>query len=106
MDGTTEAADVRAGHFWLADNDEHKVSGRLTLDQGAAPRLELDQALTPLLRELEPRDQPEGSRTLVFADDGPEIEFFVVHGAEQPRGVRLVLNRSLGPPSLPFARVF
>ena len=81
MDGTTEAADVRAGHFWLADNDEHKVSGRLTLDQGAAPRLELDQALTPLLRELEPREQPEGSRTLVFADAGPESEFFVVHGA-------------------------
>lgn len=81
MAGATEAADVRAGHFWLADNDEHKVSGCLTLGQGAGPRLELDQALTPLLRELEPRDQPEGSRAFVFADDGPEVEFFVVHGA-------------------------
>ncbi len=42
---TDLAAGVR-GRFWLADDDEHAVPGRLTLAEEANPRLELEQPLT------------------------------------------------------------
>lgn len=83
MPNRPDLSDVRAGRFWLADDDEHTVPGRLTLSEGARPRLELGQLLTPLLRELERQEQTDGTvvRTLGFADDGPDHESLVVHGA-------------------------
>ena len=81
MTNRTDPADVLVGRFWLADSDEHAVPGRLTLPEGASPRLELDQPLTPLLREVDRGEQPEGTRSFVVADDGPLLEFLLVHGA-------------------------
>ncbi len=71
---------VLAGSFWLADDDERRVHGRLNLAEGASPRLELDQLVTPALVEIDRQEQPEGTRTLVFAEDGPAHESLVVHG--------------------------
>lgn len=79
MTNRRDHADVLVGRFWLADHDERSIPGRLTLGESASPRLELDEALTPLLRELEPA-RSGGGRTLVFADDGPDLESYVVHG--------------------------
>lgn len=81
MTNRTDLADVLVGRFWLAGDDEHAVPGRLTLPEAASPRLELDQPVTPLLREVDGGEQPDGTRTFVFADDGPVLEFLVVHGA-------------------------
>lgn len=54
MARTTAIPDVRVGRFWRPDEDENAASGRLTLAEGASPRLELDEPLTPLMRKLDP----------------------------------------------------
>jgi len=76
-----DLADALVGRFWLAEEDEHAVTGRLTLAQGANPWLELDQPLTPSLREVDRKDQTDGFRTFVEAEEGPGNESLVVHGA-------------------------
>lgn len=77
-----DPSDFLVGRFWLAEDNEHTVQGRLTLAEGACPRLALDQALTPTFRELDRPEQPDGTvvRTLGLADDGPDHESLVVHG--------------------------
>lgn len=57
-----DLADALVGRFWLAEEDEHAVTGRLTLAQGANPWLELDQPLTPSLSEVDRKDQTDGFR--------------------------------------------
>ncbi len=81
MTSRPDVSDVLVGRFGLAD-DQHKVPGRLTLAKGLSPRLELDESLTPPLKELDRQEQPDGTveRTLVFAEDGPDHESLVVHG--------------------------
>ncbi len=80
MTNPTDREDVRAGRFWLPDQSENAVSGRLTLPEAARCRLELDEALTPLLREVDGGQQPSGARTLVLKESGPGREHLVVHG--------------------------
>lgn len=82
MSNTPQLPAVLVGRFWLADHDENKLPGRLTLAEGASPRLELDQPLSPPLRELDRQEQPNGTvtRRLVLAEDGPGYESLVVHG--------------------------
>lgn len=82
MASRPDLSDVLVGRFWLADDDQHKVSGRLTLAEGASPRLELDESLTPPIKELDRQEQPDGTvvRTSVLAEDGPDSESLAVHG--------------------------
>lgn len=77
------------GGFWLADDDQHKVPGRLTLAEGASPRVELDEPLTPLLREGNRQEHPDGTveRTLLPADVGPDRESLIVHGTLHDGGL-------------------
>jgi hypothetical protein len=75
-----DQADVHRGRFWLPDQRENAVSGLLTLPEGTRARLELDQAVTPLLREVEREKQPSGTRTLVLTESGPGREPLDVHG--------------------------
>ncbi len=81
MPNRPDLSDVLVGRFWL-DDDEHTVPGRLALAEGASPRLELDQPLTPSLRELDRQEQPDGTvvHRLGLAKDGPDHESLVVHG--------------------------
>jgi hypothetical protein len=101
-----DLAEVLIGRFWLAHDEEHAVPGRLTLADGASPRLELDQAVTPSLRELDRQQQPDGTvrRTLGFAEDGPDHESLVVHGAlDDGTLVTLIEAFTVGRTLKPFA---
>lgn len=81
MASRPDLSDVLVGRFWLAHDDQHKLPGRLILAEGASPRLELDESLTPLLRELDRQEHPDGTVVhCVLADDGPDSESLVVHG--------------------------
>ncbi len=80
MTDTTDAADLLAGRFWRPNNEENVARGRLTFAHGARPHLELDDPLTPLLKELESPGQSQGVRVFGFADQGPELTLFTVHG--------------------------
>lgn len=80
MTDRADQADVRHGRFWLPERRENAVSGRLTLLEGSRARLELDQAVTPLLREVDREEQASGTRTFVLRESGPDLEFLDVHG--------------------------
>jgi hypothetical protein len=81
MTNPTDRADGVVGRFWLAHDDEHAIPGRLTLAEGANPRLELAQPLSPGWKEVDLGNQAEGFCTFVEAEEGPGIESLVVHGA-------------------------
>lgn len=71
---------VYQGRFWLPDHGADTVSGELTLAAGTRARLDLDQALTPYLREVDGEKQPSGSRALVLRESGPLHKRLDVHG--------------------------
>jgi len=72
--------DVYQGRFWLPDHGADAVLGELTLSAGTRARLDLDQALTPYLREVDGEKQPSGSRALVLRESGPLHERLDVYG--------------------------
>jgi len=50
---TSDTVSGLRGRFWLqGEKEDNAVPGRLFLQAGANPRLELDEALTPLTREI------------------------------------------------------
>lgn len=56
------------GRFWLQGEPEDKaISGRLFLQPGAHPLLDLDGALTPLIRETSRRKLPDGGEARTSA---------------------------------------
>lgn len=69
------------GRFWLAGN-ERSARGRLSLDRGESPLLELDQPLTPSLQEVARHKGPGDSLTRQFVpvDEGPGYEALLLHG--------------------------
>ncbi len=67
------------GRFWLADAEEQKVSGRLTLGS-EGPRLELDGTLTPGMRLKSVATAEDGSTLSTYVPVLEEDELLTVHG--------------------------
>jgi len=68
-----------SGRFWLADSEEQKVSGRLTLGS-EGPRLELDGTLTPGMRLRSVATAEDGSTLSNYVPVLEEDELLTVHG--------------------------
>jgi hypothetical protein len=63
---TSDAGDGLRGRFWRQDGPEGEaVPGRLFLKAGVHPVLELDGALTPLMREMSWRKLPDGGEARI-----------------------------------------
>jgi len=72
-----------SGRFWLADAEEQKVTGRLTLGS-EGPRLELDGTLTPGMR----------LKSFATAEDGSTLSNYVPVGNCSGRASRLTVTGS------------
>lgn len=83
------------GRFWLQGTpEEEAVAGTLFLRPGAHPRLELDAALVPLMRETSRRPLPDG-REVRTSSPVPEEELasqsLTIHGTLDKSGEDVTL---------------
>ena len=72
-------AEALSGWFWLADGEEQRVPGRLTLGS-AGPRLELDGTLTPGMRLKSVATAKDGSTLSTHVPVLEEDALLTVHG--------------------------
>lgn len=80
MTGREPDAELLSGRFWLADAEEQKVTGRLTLGS-EGPRLELDGTLTPGMRLKSVAAAEDGSTlSSTYVPVLEEDELLTVHG--------------------------
>jgi len=87
MDSHMELSSPRRGRFWIGEETDVRVPGAFSCSDG--PTLEVDQPLTPALRQLD----SDGGPTAAFApaEDGPEHESHVVHGVLTDSGEQVTL---------------
>jgi ApeA N-terminal domain 1 len=94
----TAGSNAGAGHrgrFWLQGEDQDKaIPGRLFLQAGAHPMLELDGALAPQEREVSRRKLPDGIEVRTFVPvlpNDPSHQSLVVHGVLDETGEPVTL---------------
>jgi len=84
------------GRFWPqgAREDDKPIPGRLLLEPGTHPTLELDGAFTPLERETGRRKLPDGREAQVFAPLAPHElvnQSLTIHGTLDDNGEPVTL---------------
>lgn len=91
----SEADAGMRGRFWLRGDPKDKaVSGTLFLRPGAHPLLELDGALTPLMRESSRKNLPDGSEVRISSpapDEELTGQYLTVHGTLDKTGEDVTL---------------
>jgi hypothetical protein len=92
---TSDTSTGLHGRFWLqGEKEDSAVPGRLFLRAGAHPRLELDGALTPLMRETGRKQLPDGTEVRTSSPVPPQElagQSLTIHGTLDETGEPVTL---------------
>jgi hypothetical protein len=92
---TSDTSSGLRGRFWLqGGKEDDAIPGRVFLQAGAHPRLELDGALTPLIRETSRKQLPDGTQVRTSAPVPPQElagQALTIHGVLDEGGAEVTL---------------